>query len=250
MWTIKARKEVILSAGALNSAQLLMLSGIGPKWHLDQLGIPVIADLPVGENLQDHYGTGALTFTVDKPVTLVQTRYENIPSVLKYAMFGSGPLTVLGGVEGLAWIPTKFENRSKDWPDIEFHFVSGNLGSDGGRQVRKVHGVSDKMWQMYRPLAFKDAWSIIPMLMRPYSKGNIRLRSSNPYDKPIFNAGYFTDPRDIEILVEAVKFALALAETQSFKKFGTKFWDKVPMPGCEHTDLWTDEYWACMIRYF
>ena len=72
---------------------------------------------------------------MDKPVTLVQTRYENIPSVLKYAMFGSGPLTVLGGVEGLGWIPTKYENRSKDWPDIEFHFVSGNLGSDGGRQV-------------------------------------------------------------------------------------------------------------------
>ena len=99
------------------------------------LGIPVIADLPVGENLQDHYGTGALAFTVDQPVTLVQTRYENIPSVLKYAMFGSGPLTVLGGVEGMAWIPTKYENRSKDWPDIEFHFVSGSLGSDGGRQV-------------------------------------------------------------------------------------------------------------------
>ena len=73
------------------------------------LGIPVIADLPVGENLQDHYGTGALAFTVDQPVTLVQTRYENIPSVLKYAMFGSGPLTVLGGVEGMAWIPTKYE---------------------------------------------------------------------------------------------------------------------------------------------
>ena len=50
-------------------------------------------------------------------------------------MFGSGPLTVLGGVEGMAWIPTKYENRSKDWPDIEFHFVSGSLGSDGGRQV-------------------------------------------------------------------------------------------------------------------
>lgn len=250
MWTIKANKEVILSAGSLNSAQLLMLSGIGPKWHLDQLGIPTIADLPVGENLQDHYGTGALAFTVEKPVTLVQSRYENIPSVLKYAMFGSGPLTVLGGVEGLAWIPTKYENRSKDWPDIEYHFVSGSLGSDGGRQVRKVHGVGDEMWQMFRPLAFRDSWSIIPMLMRPKSRGNLRLRSANPYDKPIFNAGYFTDPRDIQVLVEAVKFALALAETNSFKKFGTRFWDQVPMPGCEHTELWTDEYWACICRHY
>jgi len=250
MFTIKARKEVILSAGSLNSAQILMLSGIGPKWHLDQLGVPVIEDLPVGENLQDHYGTGALAFTVEKPVTLVQTRYENIPSVLKYAMFGSGPLTVLGGVEGMAWIPTKFQNRSKDWPDIEFHFVSGSLGSDGGRQVRKVHGVGDRMWQMFRPLAFRDSWSIIPMLLRPKSRGNVRLQSANPYDKPLFNAGYFTDHSDLLTLVEAVKFALSLAETTSFKKYGTRFWDQVPMPGCEQTELWTDEYWACICRQY
>ena len=89
---------------------------------------------------------------------------------------------------------------------------------------------------------------IVRIIYRPKSRGNLRLRSANPYDKPIFNAGYFTDPRDIQVLVEAVKFALALAETNSFKKFGTRFWDQVPMPGCEHTELWTDEYWACICR--
>ena len=75
------------------------LPGVGPADHLAEHGIPVQQDLPVGYNLQDHYGTGALTFTIDQPVSLVQTRYENIPAVLKYAIFGSGPLTVLGGVE-------------------------------------------------------------------------------------------------------------------------------------------------------
>merc|ERR1712020_324738 len=97
--------------------------------------IPIIKDLPVGENLMDHYGTGALTFLVDKPVTLVKTRYENIPSILKYAMFGTGPLTVLGGVEALGFINTKYANSSLDYPDIEFHIVSGTVGSDGGRQI-------------------------------------------------------------------------------------------------------------------
>ena len=72
---------------------------MGPADHLAEHGIPVQQDLPVGYNLQDHYGTGALTFTIEQPVSLVQTRYENIPAVLKYAIFGSGPLTVLGGVE-------------------------------------------------------------------------------------------------------------------------------------------------------
>lgn len=250
IYTVLARKEVILSAGALNSAQLLMLSGIGPRPHLSSLGIQVARDLPVGENLQDHYGTGALAFSVDQPVSLVQTRYENIPSVLKYAIFGSGPLTVLGGVEGLAWVPTKFTNRSLDWPDIEFHFVSGSPASDGGRQIRKAHGISDAMWQMYRPLAYRDTWSVIPMLLRPKSRGRILLRSSNPYDKPIFHAGYFTHPQDIKVLVEGVKIALAMAQTQAFLRLGTKFWDQIPMPGCEEKDLWSDEYWNCMARHY
>jgi len=250
IWSVWANKEVILSAGALNSPQLLMLSGIGPKDHLQELGIPVVSDLPVGDNLQDHYGTGALAFAIDKPVSLVQTRYENIPSVLKYIMFGSGPLTVPGGVEGLAWVPTKFVNRSKDWPDIEFHFTAGSPASDGGRQLRKTFAISDRMWQMFRPLAYKDTWSVIPMLLRPKSKGFVRLASANPYDKPIFEAGYFTHPQDIKTLVEGVKIGLAMAQTNAFQRFGSRFWDQIPMPGCEKTALWTDEYWECLCRHF
>jgi len=250
MWSVMARKEVVLSAGALNTPQILMLSGVGPLGHLTDIGVQTLADLPVGNNLQDHYGTGALAFQINKPVSLVQTRYENIPSVLKYVMFGSGPLTVPGGVEGLAWVPTKYVNRSKDWPDIEFHFVSGSPASDGGRQLRKTFSISDKMWQMFRPLAYKDTWSVIPMLLRPKSKGYLRLRSANPYDKPIFRAGYFTHPQDIKTLVEGVKIGLAMAQTKAFQRFGSRLWDKVPMPGCERTVLWSDDYWECVCRHF
>lgn len=65
-YQIQARKEIIVSAGSVNSPQLLMLSGIGPADHLQSLGIPVIADLPVGNNLQDHIALGGMMFTVDK----------------------------------------------------------------------------------------------------------------------------------------------------------------------------------------
>ena len=55
------------------------------------------------------------------------------------------------------------------------------------------------MWQMYRPLAYRDTWSVIPMLLRPKSRGRVMLRSKNPYDKPIFHAGYFTHPEDVQV---------------------------------------------------
>nr|XP_045607049.1 glucose dehydrogenase [FAD, quinone]-like [Procambarus clarkii] len=247
---VLARKEVVLSAGSINTPQLLMLSGVGPAKHLYSHGIPVLQDLPVGHNLQDHIGTGGLVFLINKKISLVQTRYENLPSVLKYAMFGSGPLTVMGGVEGLGFVKTKFANQSDDWPDIEFHFISGSPASDGGRQIRKVHGLSDRTWQqMFKPISFRDSWSIYPMLLRPNSRGFITLRSASPFDKPLITHNYLTDPQDVRVMVEGIKIGMALTETRAFKKFGSRFYTR-PMPGCEHTRLWTDAYWECLARHY
>ncbi|XP_066960538.1 glucose dehydrogenase [FAD, quinone]-like isoform X2 [Macrobrachium rosenbergii] len=247
---VLARKEIILSGGAINSPQLLMLSGIGPKKQLVPLGIPLLQDLPVGHNLQDHIGTGGLVFLIEDQVSLVQTRYENLPSVLKYAMFGSGPLTVLGGVEGIAFVKTKFVNQTEDWPDIEFHFISGSPASDGGRQIRKVHGLSERTWQqMFKPISFRDSWSVYPMLLRPKSRGYITLRSASPFDKPYITHNYLTHPLDVKTMVEGIKIGIALSETYAFQKFGTRLYTR-PMPGCEHIPLWTDAYWECLARFY
>lgn len=83
---IRARREVILSAGAINSPQILMLSGIGPRDHLEAMGIPVIQDLPVGNNLMDHLGFGGLTFTLEKPVALLQNRLPAATATTEYVI--------------------------------------------------------------------------------------------------------------------------------------------------------------------
>lgn len=75
-----------------------------------------------------------------------QDRIESVQSVLNYAMMGSGPLTVMGGVEGLAFVNTKYANASHDWPDIELHFISGSTSSDGGNQIRKAHGLREDFY--------------------------------------------------------------------------------------------------------
>jgi glucose dehydrogenase (acceptor) len=210
----------------------------------------VIQDLKVGHNLQDHIGLGGFTFMINQPVSLVQSRYENVPSVLKYAMFGDGPLTVLGGVEGLAFVSTKYVNASEDFPDIEFHFISGSTNSDGGRQIRKAHGITESFYnQVFNPINNMDSWSVIPVLLRPKSRGMIKLRSKNPFDYPLIYPNYFFDPYDMAVLVEGVKIGLAMSRTRSFQRFGSKLYE-VPFPGCNQIRMWTDAYWECMIRAY
>ena len=250
LWEVRARKEVILSAGAINSPQILLLSGIGPRWHLNEHKIPVVADLSVGENLQDHYGSGAMAFTIDDPVSIRKEQVQNLPSFMRYVLFGKGPLTALAGVEGVAFFNTKYANKSDDYPDAELYLISGTPGSDGGKQIRKVHGLTDDTWQFFQPLANRHSFYIFPWLLRPYSRGSVRLKSNNPFDKPLMYAGYFKDPRDLKTMVEAQKFALAIAQTDAFKRMGAKFWDEYLMPGCEQHDPWTDDYWACCTQHY
>ncbi|XP_015597076.1 glucose dehydrogenase [FAD, quinone]-like [Cephus cinctus] len=250
IYRIRAKKEVILSGGSINSPQLLMVSGIGPKEDLAPLGIPVIQDLRVGHNLQDHVGLGGLTFMVNQEVSMVENRLHSVPAVMQYAIFGDGPLTVLGGVEGLAFVNTKYVNASDDFPDIELHFISGSTNSDGGRQIRKAHGLTKRFYDaVFGPINNKDSWSVIPMLLRPKSKGVIKLRSKNPFDHPLIYPNYFKDPRDVATLVEGVKIGIALSRTASFKRFGSEL-SPIQFPGCKHIQMYTDAYWECMIRFY
>lgn len=227
-----------------------MLSGIGPQTELGKHKIPLVKDLQVGENLQDHIGLGGLTFMVNQPVSVVENRLHTMTTVLEYAVLGQGPLTIMGGVEGLAFVNTKFANASDDYPDIEFHFVSGSTNSDGGGQLRKAHGLTESFYDaVFKPINNMDAWSIIPMLLRPKSIGSIRLRSKNPFDFPYIYPNYFKDESDLKTLVEGAKIAVALSRTQSMQRFGSNL-NALKFPGCTHIQMYTDLYWECMIRQY
>lgn len=246
---VRARKEVILSAGAINSAQILMLSGIGPKEHLRHIGIPVIKDLPVGDNLQDHVGMGGLTFLIDKPVAIVQDRFQAAAITMHYVANGRGPMTTLGGVEGYAFVNTKYANRSIDYPDIQLHMAPASISSDAGVQVRKVLGITDEVYNtVFKPISNKDAWTIMPLLLRPRSRGTVRLRSSNPFHSPLINANYFSDPIDIATLVEGAKIAMRINEAKVFEQFGSRV-HRIKLPGCKHLKFASDAYWECHIRH-
>lgn len=93
-YRIVARKEVILSAGPIASPQLLMLSGVGPREHLEEFNIPVIQDLRVGFNLQDHSVVNGLDFTVNAPITMSESSVQKPRYMIDYFLRGTGPFTI------------------------------------------------------------------------------------------------------------------------------------------------------------
>lgn len=245
---VHAKREVIMSAGAINTPQILMLSGVGPKHHLQEMGIPLIKDLPVGNNLQDHVGMGGLTFLVDKPVAIVQDRLPALATTFEYVLNERGPMTALGGLEGIAFVNTIYANASNDWPDIQFHMAPASINSDGGARVRKVLGLKEDLYrEVFRPIANKDSWTIMPLLLRPRSRGYVRLRSKNPFEYPLMNPNYFKDPFDAQTLVDGAKIALRVAEAKVFKQFGSRV-HRIPFPNCKKFKFLSDEYLDCQVR--
>ncbi|CAH2013121.1 unnamed protein product [Acanthoscelides obtectus] len=156
-----AKKEVIISAGSLNSPQILMLSGIGPKQHLQQVGIPVIKDLPVGRKMYDHATFVGLTFTANQSIVHDLAYYLSNPATYaEYLKRGTGPIAQIGGVEALTYIKTNVsDDPNPTMPDIELIFIGGALSSDAGIIYRRMFNIPrrtyDKLW---KPLEGKPAF--------------------------------------------------------------------------------------------
>lgn len=191
----RAGREVILSGGAVSSPQLLMLSGIGPADHLRSLSISPVVDLPgVGQNLQDHLFV-SIAYACTRPISLASA--ETIPNIASYLLFKKGPLTS-NVAEAGAFIRM---DASLPAPDLQFHF---------GPVYYLNHGFT-------RPEG--HGFSIGPTLIRPESRGQITLRSSDPFAPPAIQPRYLDSEADLRTLVEGVKLACELAHTKAFAEY-------------------------------
>lgn len=244
---VNCTKEVILSAGSIDSAKLLMLSGIGPKDHLEEMDIDVIRDSKVGYNLREQLGVLGLTFIVNQTVALVQSRFLKLSVLLDYIANHNGPLTVAAGAEAIAFLRTKYAEDER--PDLELLFAGGSLNSDDGSGVKKAQGITDEIYDtVYKPIEGVDTWSIWPIVLHPKSVGRLTLQSNDPLDAPIMDPKFLNDSADLEVLLEGVKLAVNISQSTPFQKFGTRLHD-IKLPGCESYEFATDDYWRCHIRY-
>lgn len=245
---VMASKEVILCAGAIGSPQLLMLSGIGPAKHLSKLGINVIRDLPgVGENLMDHIAFGGLTWTVDEPIGLRFSEITNptLPYIKDFLTGRSGPLTTPGACEALAFIDTKHPKKFDNLPDIELLFIGG--GFKGDIILPTVMGFNNQMRQIWDKYRNNYGWTVLPMLLKPKSRGRIRLLANDINVKPEIVPNYFDDPEDVKTMIAGIKAAMSVGQTKVMQKFGSQLSNDT-FPGCENYEYDTYAYWECAIR--
>ncbi|KAG0430590.1 hypothetical protein HPB47_022558 [Ixodes persulcatus] len=228
--TVGATREVILSAGVIGSAHLLLLSGVGPKEHLEEFKIPVVADLKgVGENLMEHVYIGGVSATVSRKLDIDITPFAG--PVMYYTQ-NKGPWTIPGGVETVAFVKTQASNETPTVPDIEILLYSMSPASEEGERFMLDIGLDPKA-----------------SVQRPKSRGVLRLRSVNPEEPPLIDPRYLSHPDDVKVIVQGMKVAMRIADAPSFRALGSQMWPR-HFPGCEQQVLWSDAYLECLARQF
>ncbi|XP_035775294.1 glucose dehydrogenase [FAD, quinone]-like [Anopheles albimanus] len=246
--TVRVRKEVILAAGAIASPQLLMLSGVGPREHLAELGIPVVKDLRVGYNLQDHSTLSGLVFTVNSPVTIRERDMRRPVNFLNYLIARRGPFTLPGGAEGIAFVKTNGSRSPDDYPDVELVLGTGAVNNDESGALRHTFGMTREFYERtFGGARGQHAFGIAPVLMRPKSRGRVWLKSRNPFQWPHMEGNFFDHPDDLATMVEGIKLAVAIGESDSFAKYEARLLE-TPFYGCEAHRFRSDEYWRCCLR--
>ena len=217
--TIGARHEVILSAGAIASPQILMLSGIGGGDALSSLGIPVAHALPaVGKNLQDHI-SARLEFE-SPSLTPYGLSFRSMPrmawSVVEYALARRG-FWASNLVESGGFVRT---DPGESRPDIQLALVPGQRGKDG------------------RLFGWGHGFSIGAVLLRPESRGEVALKTADPADRPLIDPKFFSVPGDLEGLVRGFKEARRLMYTAPFEAYRGR--ETMPGPEIEDDQAVTD----------
>lgn len=247
--SVNVRKEVIVSAGVVNSPQILMLSGIGPQNHLKNVGIKTIKDLKVGENLQDHFLFLGLIFTIRKS-DKIQGDLSNFLEVsYEYLRRRTGFLSTHYGTSVSGFFKTNIEPEDIR-PDMQFIFFS--ILANDTSAINVFHEnfdlEEDTFASLKEIIKEGDTIFLVPIVSRPTSRGKIVLASADPLEHPKIYAEYISDSRDLKTMMEGIKTGIKLMETKVMK-FNDAKQQKLFVKSCEHLEFDTWTYWECMMRH-
>lgn len=241
------KKEVILSAGTVNSPRILMTSGIGPKEHLEKMDIPVIKNLPVGKNLQDHpYVTNIFNF--HKSRAQPQNPQDVLEDYYAYLKYRAGRFSAHGTLDLIGFINTADEKSP--YPDLEYHFFGIPKQMIGFKDVITNFDYKDEyIEQMFQNNNEANNLYVFNILLNPKSRGKIELRSKDPQDRPVIHANYFEEQEDVDTVLRGIRNILRFLKTDNFNRHEAEAF-KYKLDECDNFEYDSDDYWKCYIRYF
>jgi choline dehydrogenase len=214
-FTVRAAREVILCGGAVNSPQLLMLSGVGPQDQLARFGIPLVHHLPgVGQSLQDHY-SAPIKLKCRLPITVndvMQSSVKKLKVGLRYYLFRTGPLTMAAGPAAL-FVRTR---EGPATPDVKISVAPFS---------------SDRLQDGLHPWS---GFSLTIYQLRPESRGEIRLKSTSPSDPPAMFPNYLATETDRRAVVDGLKIGRRILATSHMRPFIAEEYQ--PGPGVQTDD--------------
>jgi choline dehydrogenase len=244
---VKARKEVIVSAGGIASPKLLMLSGIGKSADLQKHKIPVVKELPVGDNLQDHVYV-YLIFQFFKGFAKPQPRQDVVDNYFSYLTKRQGPFTGLGATIVQGYINTM--NPNGTYPDIQYHFFNQPRKLIGFSSVIANFGMTDfYISEFLRANEDAETLQAVSTLLNPLSRGSVKLKSKNPLTPPIIESGYFNNPADADTVIRGIRKLLTFLDTITFKSSLAELF-RFKIPECDVFEYLSDDYWKCYVTYF
>ena len=211
--TARAKREIVVSGGVYGSPQLLQLSGIGPAAHLQAMGITVQRDLPVGENLHDHFNT-YLTYKCSKSITLNELQHSlvrRVSAAAQYALFRKGPMSGNGLYVGAFFCSDQRFER----PDIQMNMFAWST------LERTREGIVSHPF---------PGFSLSPVHLRPEGRGTVRLKSPDPLAPPEIRFNFLKSEYDYQALLVGMRMARKIAAQPSLKPYIVE--ETLPGSGC------------------
>uniref|UniRef100_A0A2C9JQW5 Glucose-methanol-choline oxidoreductase N-terminal domain-containing protein n=1 Tax=Biomphalaria glabrata TaxID=6526 RepID=A0A2C9JQW5_BIOGL len=240
--SVYAKKEVILSAGTIGTPKLLLLSGVGPREDLKELNISVVSDLPVGHNLQDHL-VFDLAVSINQSIGLLPGILNSDWAMAEWNILKKGPLTLADS--GVTFhTSTTQQDQLVDWPDVKILF---SLSPVATNTLRSFHYSPTLLNQLSVRDNVTNGFTFWPMLMRPESRGILKLRSTNPKDDPVIIPNYYTKSKDVETMLRAIHICKKVLQSKPMVDIQASISDVVHLNICSQFVFDSDDYWACAV---
>lgn len=244
---LKARNEVILSAGSIQTPQILKLSGIGPREELETLGIPVIQNLAVGHNYQEHVFFSGFMVKLDPD--LVDSPLPLLDSAFNYFVHRTGPLsaTTTGSLNALI---NTFNDSSYPNMEISHSLIPKDSATALRTFLQRICNINDDILEAAIRANLDSALLFFnPFYLHPKSRGRVVLRSTDPQEPPLIFWDPFSHADDLEINLSVIQYLERFIRTEAFSFQHNAELVRFPLEECDLLEYRSDDYWRCSLRY-